>query len=121
LGGDGVVHYNSLPDVNYAFGIAESKRAGQYQRIDAAVGCPAAQQPPMAGAACYAFGCACLRVTLSVQRQQLLLRGMGCMANPYKHTLSHLHLHMHTHDCPLTVLLLSHWLCVCREASCQEH
>jgi hypothetical protein len=75
----------------------------------------------MAGAACYAFGCACLRVTLSVQRQQLLLRGMGCMANPYKHTLSHLHLHMHTHDCPLTVLLLSHWLCVCREASCQEH
>lgn len=29
LGGDGVVHYNSLPDVNYAFGVAESKRAGQ--------------------------------------------------------------------------------------------
>lgn len=34
LGGDGVVHYNSLPDVNYAFGIAESKRAGQYDVLD---------------------------------------------------------------------------------------
>lgn len=29
LGGDGVVHYNSLPDINYAFGVAESKRSGE--------------------------------------------------------------------------------------------
>jgi hypothetical protein len=29
LGGDGVVHYNTLPDVNYAFGVAESKRSGR--------------------------------------------------------------------------------------------
>lgn len=31
LGGDGVVHYNSLPDVNYAFGTAESKKSGERQ------------------------------------------------------------------------------------------
>jgi hypothetical protein len=29
LGGDGVVHYTTLPDVNYAFGTAEQKRAGE--------------------------------------------------------------------------------------------